>query len=144
MARTILRVGAALWLLAGAAGLALAAFGTQWLVGVLPPLAIGADAVARAVGAFSAALLIVGAIHVAVLTALRTAAPWGYSAGILLAAFLAIGLLTLAAAAVTSAVTQPAAALGLVASGGAAVIGAAGYGLAGARLVGELRARPGI
>lgn len=142
MARTILRLGAAAWLLAGVAGLGLASVGTQWLLGVLPPLAIGADALARAVGAISAAALIVGLVHVAVLAALR-AARWGPSAGILLAAFLAATLLTLAAAAVTSAATQPEAAPALIGSGVVALVVAACYGLAGARLVGELRARPG-
>lgn len=141
MARTILRAGAAAWLLAGAAGLGLAMLGAEWLLGVLPPLAIDADALARAVGAFSAALLTIGAAHVAVLSALRRAAYWAYSAGILLAAFLATALLTLAAAALTSAVTQPEAAPGLVASGVAAGVAAAAYGLAGARLVGEMRSR---
>ena len=142
MARTILRAGAAMWLLAGAAGFALAALGVDWLLGVLPPLAIGADALARAVGAFSFALLVVGAGHVAVLTGLRAAPPWGYSAAILLAAVLAAALLSLAAASLTSAVTEPAAAAPLLGAGAAAVVGAAAYGLAGARLVGELKARP--
>lgn len=142
MARTILRLGAAAWLLAGAAGLALAAVGTQWLLGVLPPLAIGADALARAVAAISAAALMVGLLHVAVLAALRTA-RWAPSAGILLTGFLAATLLTLAAAAITSAVTRPEAAPALIGSGVAALVVAACYGLAGARLVGELKARPG-
>lgn len=142
MARTILRAGAALWLIAGAAGFALAAFGADWLVGVLPPLAIGTDALARAVGAFSFALLVVGAGHVAALAGLRAAAPWGYSAAILLAAVLAAALLSLAAAALTSAVTEPAGAAALLAWGAASVVAAAAYALAAARLVGELRSLP--
>ncbi len=143
MARTILRAGAAAWLLAGAAGLALAAFGTTWLVGVLPPLAIGADALARAVGTFAVALLMVGGAHLAVLIGLRAAARWAASAGILLAVVLGTGLLTLAAAAITSAATQPEAALGLIGSAAAALLAATAYGVAGARMVGELRAGSG-
>lgn len=140
MARVILRVGALSWLLAGVAGLALAVLGTDWLLSLLPPLAIGADALARAVGALSAAVLIVGLAHLAVLMALRREGGWGYSAGILLAAFLATGLLTVATAALTSAVTRPEAALGLIGSAAAALLAAAAYGVAGAGILGELRA----
>lgn len=143
MARTILVMGAALWLIAGAAGLGLAVFGAHWLLGVLPPLAIGADALARAVGAFSFALLVVGVAHVAVLSGLQAQARWGYSAAILLAAVLAAGLLSLAAASLTSAVTRPEAAAALIGSAIAAAVGAAAYGLAGSRLVGEMRFGPG-
>lgn len=142
MARTVLRAGAALWLIAGAAGLGLAALAAGWLLGVLPPLAIGADALARAVGAFSFGLLVVGLAHVAVLGGLRAHAGWSYSAGILLAAVLAAALLSLAAAGVTSAVARPEAAAALIGSGAAAVAGAAAYAVAGARLVTELRSRP--
>lgn len=142
MARTILRAGAAVWLLAGAAGLALAALGVDWLLGVLPPLAIGADALARAVGAFSFGLLVVGAAHVAVLSGLRARAGWSHSAAILLAAVLAATLVSLAAASVTSAVSRPEATAALIGSGVAALLGAAAYALATARLVGELRSRP--
>lgn len=143
MARTILRVGSAVWLLAGAAGLGLATFGTEWLLGVLPPLAIGVDALARAVGAFSAGLLVVGVAHLVVLTGLQAAARWGHSGAILLAGALAAALLTLALASLTSAVTEPGAAPTLVASALAAVVGAAAYALAATRLVAELRSRAG-
>jgi hypothetical protein len=142
VARTILRAGATVWLLAGATGLALAALGAEWLLGVLPPLAIGADALARAVGAFAFALIVVGAAHLAVLSGLRTQAPWGYSAAILLAAVIAVALLSLAAASVTSAVARPEAALVLSGSGLAALAVSASYALAAARLVGELRSGP--
>lgn len=143
MARTILLAGAAIWLIAGAVGLGLATLGTQWLLGVLPPLAIEADALARAVGAFSVGLLAVGVAHVAVLSGLRAAARWSYSGAILLAAVLAAGLLSLAVAALTAAVTQPEAAAALIGSGCAAGGGAVAYGLAGARLVGEMRSSAG-
>ena len=142
MARTILRAGAAVWLLSGAAGLALAILGADWLLSVLPPLAIGADALARAVGAFSFGLLVVGAAHVAVLSGLRGGSRWAPSAGILLAAVIAAALISLAAAGLTSAVSLPEAAAVLIGSGIAALLGAALYALAGARLVRELRSRP--
>lgn len=142
MARTILRAGAAAWLLAGAAGLAVAILGAEWLLTVLPPLAIGADALARAVGAFSFGLVVVGAAHVAVLSGLRGGSRWARSAGILLAAVLAAALISLAAAGLTSAVSLPEAAALLIGSGIAALVGAALYTLAGGHLVGELRSRP--
>ncbi|MGZ8474743.1 MAG: hypothetical protein ACXWWQ_00765 [Candidatus Limnocylindria bacterium] len=142
MARTILRAGATVWLLAGAAGLGVGSLGAEWLLGILPPLAIGADALARAVGAFSFGLLVVGAAHVVVLRGLRAGARWGHSAGILLAAVLAAALLSVAAAGVTSAVSRPEAAGALIGSGVAALVCAALYTLAAARLVGELRSGP--
>ena len=144
MARTILGAAAVAWLLAAVTGLGLATLGAQWLLGVLPPLAIGADALGRAVGAFSIGLLVVGLAHVAVLAGLRAGARWSYSGAVLLSAVLAAGLLSLAATAITAAVTQPGAAAPLIAGGCAAVAWAGAYGLAGARLVAEMRtlARP--
>jgi hypothetical protein len=141
MARTILRAGAVAWLLAGGAGLGLAVVGAEWLLGILPPLAIGAEALARAVGAFSFALLVIGGAYLAVLSALRAGTRWGHSAGILLAAVLAAGLLSLAAASLTSAVARPEAAAALVGSGAAALVVSGAYAIAAARLVGDLRSR---
>jgi hypothetical protein len=111
---------------------------------VLPPLAIGADALARAVGAFATGLLVIGLVHVAVLVGLRAGARWSYSGAVLLGAVLAAGLLSLGATAVTTAVTQPDAAAALIASACLAAGGGAAYALAAARLVGEMRtlARP--
>jgi hypothetical protein len=146
MARTILRVGAAAWVLAGAAGLALSVFGTEWLLALLPPLAIGADALARAVGTFALALVILGLLHLLALAGLRSTA-WGASAGILLASFVGAALLTLFAAGVTSAVAQPESAPGLLGGALAALTAAAGYALAAADLVRAVRARrtrPGV
>lgn len=143
MARTILLAGAVAWLIAAAAGLVLAAFGAGWLLGLLPPLAIEAEALARAIGAFAFGLLVVAGAHVTVLAGLRARARWSYSGAILLAAVLAAGLLSLAAASLTSAVSQPAAAAALIGSGFVAAMGAGAYGLAAARLVGEMRVRTG-
>ena len=141
MARTILRIGAAMWLLAGLAGIGLAALATDWLLGLLPPLAIGPDALARAVATLSIGLVLVGFLHLGVLRGLR-AGRWGPSAAILLAAFLAIALLSLAAAAITSAVAQPEAAAALLAGSLAALLAATGYALAVADLVRGMRDRP--
>jgi hypothetical protein len=139
VARTILRIGAAVWILAGLAGIGVAALAVDWLIGLLPPLAIGPEALARAVATLSVALIAVGVAHVGALRGLR-AARWGPSAAILLCAFLAVGLLSVSAAALTSAVSQPGAALPLVLGSLAALAAAAGYGLAVADLVRELRA----
>lgn len=141
MARTVLRLGAATWLLAGALGVAVATLGTQWLLRILPPLAVGAEALARAVSAISVAAALLGLTHVLVLAGLGARAAWGYAAGILLAAVLAAALVSLAAAALTSAVTQPTAAAALVAGGLAAGAWACAYALCAARLVVEMRAR---
>jgi hypothetical protein len=138
MARTILRIGAALWLVAGLAGIGVAAVGTDWLLGLLPPLAIGGEALARAVATLSVALAAVGLAHLGVLRGLSRG-PWGRSAAILLAAFLAAALLSLSAAAITSAVAQPEAAPALVAGCIAAVAAAAGYSLAVVDVVREMR-----
>lgn len=141
MARTILRIGAAVWLLAGVTGIGLAALGADWLLGLLPPLAIDAGALARAVATLSAALAVVGLAHLGALRGLRTGRS-GPSAAILLAAFLGVALLSLSAAAITSAVAQPEAGPALLAGSVAALVGAAGYGLAVADLVRLTRLRP--
>lgn len=141
MARAILVAGAVAWLLGGTLGLALAAFGTGWLVTVLPPLAIGADALARAVGALSVGLLIVALAHAGALVGLRRGGAWGYGWAILLAGLLGFALATLGVAALTSAATQPASALAFIGSALAALGAGAAYGLAAVRLVIELRSR---
>lgn len=140
MARTVLRVGSVVWLAAALVGFGAATVGAGWLPEVLPPLAIGADALARAAGTFSTGLLAVGIAHVASLAWLRGRQRAAYSAAILLAGVLSAAFVALAAAAVTAATTQPATAAALLAAALAAVLGAAGYGVAAAGLVVELRA----
>lgn len=141
MARTILWCGAALWLLAGIAGIGLAVAGRDWLLHALPPLAIGAEALGGAVSAFSVGLLLVAVAHVATLIGLQRAAAWSYSAAILLAGVLAAALLTLAVAALTSAAAEPAGAPALIGSALGVTVIAAGYALAAGRLVAEMRGR---
>jgi len=142
-ARTILLCGAVLWLLAGIVGIGVASLGREWLLQILPPLAIGADALGGAVSAFSMALVFVGAAHVAALIGLRRNTGWGRSAAILLAGILAAGLLTLAVSALTGAADQPASAPGLIAAALATGALAAAYGFAAARLAAEVRTAGG-
>jgi hypothetical protein len=140
MARTILRIGAAVWLVAGVAGLGLAVVGAEWLLGLLPPLTIDAAALARAVATLSAGLGAVGLAHLGALRALRGGGS-GPTAAILLSSFLGVAFLTLSAAAITSAVAQPRAAAALLAGSVGALMAAGGYGVAVARLVREMRVR---
>jgi hypothetical protein len=135
MARAILGIGAALWLISGAAGMLLAALGVEGLERALPPLAIDAEALRGAVTAVSAGLLTLGAVHLAILLGLRRRSRWSQTAGILLAGLLAALCLALVAAAVTSAAVNPAVAPILLLAAGGAAVGALGYGLAAARLV---------
>lgn len=131
--------GAVVWLLGATLGVALAAFGTDWLITLLPPLAIGADALARAVGALALGLLLVALAHAGALVGLRRGGAWGYGWAILLAGSLGFALVTLAIAGLTSAATQPASAAAFIGSAIAALGAGAAYGVAAARLVIELR-----
>lgn len=140
MARAILAIGATLWLVSGAAGLALAAMGAESLERALPPLAIDTDALRGAITAVAAGLLALGAAHIGVLLGLRRRRRWSQTAGILLAGVLAALCLVLAVAAATSAAVNPSAAPILLGATGAAAVGAFGYGVAAARLVGARRA----
>lgn len=139
MARSVLLVGSVAWILAGLAGLAVAAFGAEALEGMLPPLAIDTDALRGAVTAVGAGLLAVGLAHAVVLIGLRSSRRWGWSASILLSAVLAASLLALGAAAATSAVATPAMAAALLGACVAAALGAVCYALVVLRLVGERR-----
>lgn len=135
MARGILLVGAAVWLLAGFACIAVAAFGTTQLESMLPELVIDTDALAGAVVALGAGLLGVGLAHVVVLIGLGARRRWGSTSAILLAALLAATLLAIAAAAGTSAAATPEYAAMFLAGLAGAGIAAIGYALVVARLV---------
>jgi hypothetical protein len=141
MARTILAGSAAAWLLAGAAGMALAAFGTEGLERALPPLAIDTEALRGAITAVAAGLIAVGIAHLIVLAGLRSGSRGALSAAILLAGVLAVALVALGVAAVTSAVTTPQNAVALAVAAAATALAAAAYGLVAWLLVSELRAR---
>ena len=140
MARTVLGGGAVAWLVVGAAGIVLAAAGRDWMIAVLPPLAIDADALGGALAAIASVLILVGAAHLAVMVGLRRGWRSALSAGALLASVLSVVCLALAAAAASSALREPAYALGLVGAGVAAVVAAVAYGLATVHLVRELGA----
>lgn len=137
MARSILLVGAVAWVLAGIAGLAVAAFAAETLEGMLPPLAIDTDALRGAVTTVGAGLMAVGLAHAVVLKGLWSGRRWGWSASTLLAALLAASLLALGAAAATSAVATPAMAATLLVAAALAALGGACYVFVVLRLVGE-------
>jgi hypothetical protein len=140
VARTVLAVGAVAWLFVGAIGIGLAAAGREWVLAVLPPLAIDADALGGALTALAAVLVLVGAAHLAVVAGLRRGWRLARSAGALLASVLSVACLALTATAVSSALRETEYALGLIGASVAAVVAAVAYGLAAAHLVRELGA----
>lgn len=140
MARAILLAGAIAWSLAFGIGLGVAVIGADALVAMLPPLAIDTDAVRGAATAVAGVLAVGALAHVLVLTGMRgRRRRRAWSAAILLCALLVAVFLALAAAAFTSAATNPDSAGPLVIAGLAAVLMAVAYGLATARLVSALR-----
>ncbi len=139
MARSILLAAAVAWLIAGAAAVAIAAFGTGWLQRILPPLAIDADAIRGAAITIAVGVIGVGLSHLAVLAGMRGGHRLAWSGGILLAGFLAAALFALAAAAATSAVAVPASAAAFVAVAIGTAVASAGYGLVAVLLIGERR-----
>lgn len=143
MARVVLVVASIVWALAGAAGLALAAYGADALEAMLPPLAIDTAALRGAITTVSAGLVGLAAAHALVLGGLRRGRRWASTAGVLLAAVLAMVCGALAIAAVTSAVAEPASAGWLLAAAAAAGLGAVAYAVVAAQLVGDIRARGG-
>jgi hypothetical protein len=140
VARTVLAVGAVAWLIVGVAGIAIAVAGREWMIGILPPLAIDADALGGALAAMASALGLVGIAHLGVVVGLSRRWRSALSAGVLLASVLSAACLALAAAAISSAVREPTYVLGLVGAAAAAVVAAVAYGLAAVHLVRELRA----
>jgi hypothetical protein len=139
VARGILVVGAAIWLLAGCASIAIAAFGASQLESLLPELVIDTDALRGAIVALGAGLLGVGLAHVVVLIGLGARRRWGSTSAILLAAMLAATLLGVAAAAGTSAAATPEYAAMFLAGLAAAGMAAIGYAVVVARLVAARR-----
>lgn len=138
MARTILLVGTIVWLVAGAAGAALAALGTDRLMALLPPLAIDADAVGGALLTVALILVALGCVHAAILVGLRRGRRWAGSAGALLGAVLSAACLALAAAALASGIREAPLAPSLFVAAAAAALAAIGYGLLAVRLTREL------
>lgn len=141
MARTLLLALGTAWLVAGVAGLGVAAFGTEAIERSLPPLVIDTDALRGAIVAVAAGLALVGAAHVAVLAGLRTGRRLASTVGILMTAMLCATLVGVAAASATSAVADPSNAVAYVIGALGAFAGAVAYGLVAARLVAERMAR---
>ena len=144
MARAILVVAFVAWLLAGIAGIGLAAFGAESLERMLPPLAIDTDALRGAITAVAAGLLALAALHAAVLAGLRASRRWASTAGILMGSGLGMLFVAFAVAGATSAVADPPNATWLLLASVAAALAAIGYAVVAARLVGELRSRAGL
>lgn len=138
MTRTVLVIGAGVWLLAGIGGIGLAVAGREWLLSSLPPLAIDADALGGALTAMALLVVAIGLAHVCVLIGLARGWRWVRSAGALLASVLAAVLLGLVAAAVSSAVRDVAYALPLVVGAALAAVGVLGYAAVAVRLARSL------
>lgn len=139
MVRPILLAAGTAWVLAGFVGLALAAFATEEIERLLPPLAIDTDALRGTIITVAVALLTVGLGHVAVLLGLRARRRLAWTAGILMCGLLAATMVALAAASATSAVADPGRAIGYLVGTAGAALGAGAYALVGAGLVSELR-----
>jgi hypothetical protein len=138
MARAVLVAGAVAWALTGVAALAIALAGLTWLEGLLPPLAIDADALRGALVAMGIGLLGVGLVHAAAARVLRRR-PWGSSAAILLDAVMSANLLALSAAALTTMITTPSAVFMLGVAAVVALAAAVAYAVAVVELVMERR-----
>jgi hypothetical protein len=140
VARALLLGAAIVWLIAGAVGIGIGLMGAADLQRILPNLAIDLAALGGAVVAVGSAILAVGVLHAAVIVGLRLGNRLARTVGLLLSATLFALLVTLAAAAVTTAVTVPEGAPPFLAAGLVALVGAAVYGFVTARLVAEVRA----
>ena len=143
MARSVLLAGMIVWLIAGMVGLGIGLMGAARLQQLLPELTIDLAALGGAVIALACGLIVVGLLHGLVVAGMRAGLASARSAALLLAATLALGLIALAAASATSAVTVPDRAPSFLAASAAALIAAAAYGLVTALLVGEVRAGRG-
>jgi hypothetical protein len=144
VARSVLRFGAAAWILLALAGFAVALAGRDALLAALPPLAIDAEALGGAVAVMSVASLALGVTHAVIVVGLGRDRRWAQSGGLLLASVLAVAFIGLAAAAVASALRESPATPLLAGAGAAAAATAIGYGLTAARLVADLRSGSAI
>jgi len=144
VARTILSIAAVVWTLAGLAGLAVAALGTDTVRSALPPLAIDRSALGGAITTVALGILAVGILHLVILAGIRRRWRGALAGGALLGAVMTAVSTASGAAAVASAVRTP----DFVALLGAAALGASlaavGYGLVTVRLIGDLRSDSGI
>jgi hypothetical protein len=141
VARVVLAVGAATWLLAAVAAAGIGLIGVDRLAALLPPLAIDRAALGGALLAVAAALALAGLAHLAILLGLRRGHRRALSAAILLCGCCSAVFVALVAAAFASAAAEPSMAIPLLAAGAAAALAAVAYLLATARFIGELAAR---
>ena len=140
MARLVLAVGAATWLLGAVVAFAIGIVGTERLAAMLPPLAIDGAALGGALVAVGGALGIGALVHLATLLALRSGHRRALSAAILLAGLCSAGFVALSGAAFASAVAEPSMTAPLMVAGAVAVVVAVAYLLATVRFIGELAA----
>jgi hypothetical protein len=141
VARAILLVASVVWLVAGIVGVGLAAWGTEAIEASLPPLAIDTEALRGAILAVGVSLIGLAGVHAVVLLGLRARARWALTGGVLLAALLTMLCLALGAAAITSAVAEPAQAVPLLAAGAAMGLMTGAYGALTVGLIGDVRDR---
>jgi hypothetical protein len=140
VARVVLFAGAALWMLAGGAGVSLAIVGAEAVHSALPPLAISVDALSGTLVALGVAGLAVGLAHAVIGAGLGRGRPWAASAGLLLSAVSLAGFAAMATAALTAgAAGSMAGAVALAGALGSLVL-AVLYGLTAAALTRHLRA----
>jgi hypothetical protein len=143
MARSVLLAGMIVWLIAGMVGLGIGLMGAARLQQLLPELTIDLAALGGAVIALACGLIVVGLLHGLVVAGMRAGVASARSAALLLASTLALGLIALAAASATSAVTVPDRAPSFLVASAAALVAAAAYALVTALLVAEVRAGRG-
>lgn len=141
MARAILLAGAVIWSFGSLAATGVALIGVETLLGLLPPLAIDADAVGGAITVVAVGLGATAILHAGVVAGLRRGGHRIMSLAILLSGLFVALCVALAAAAFASAAAQPASAMALVLAGGLASLTAAAYAVAGWSLVDELRSQ---
>ena len=139
MASLLLWLGAAIWLIAGSAAIGLGLLGATWLMDQLPPLSIDVAALGGAVVALGAALVGIALLQALMAAGLRATRRWALAGGVLLSATLAVALLALAAAAVTTLVRGSPSPVLLAIAGMAAFGGAALYAWCAVQLVAAMR-----
>lgn len=144
MPRGFFLAAGALWLIAGLAGMAVSLAGIGAVEAVLPPLAIGRDALARTVAALGIGSLLVGLVHVGIAWGLASGRSWGPSAGILLAGVSVAGFVALGAAAATAGAAETLAVVPSILGAVGALLLALAYGAAGAALVHRLGVGPPV
>jgi len=139
VARSILIGSGSAWLLTGVGGLVLAVLGTERIEQLLPPLAIDTDALRGTIVAVGVGLLLVGAVHVAIVLGLRAGRRRAWTAGILMAAVMAATFLALAATSATSAAADSTRLVQYLAGAIGAGTGSVAYALVALRLVSEMK-----